>query len=189
MSDTGDTYVRLCDILEERAEKTVRNNQYEVLSSTVDGLYRQCDYFSRDMSSTDNTGYRIVRMHDIVLSPQNLWMGNINYNSSFRAGIVSPSYRVYSVSPRFDEEYVAAMLKTRQALHKFAAASGQGASTVRRNLDIKAFGQIIFKIPPYGVQVMAGKAISALRQRMMLATAIRDAYVEQKRYFMEKMFI
>lgn len=189
LSDTGDTYVRLCDILEERVEKTVRNNQYDVLSSTVDGLCRQCDYFSRDMSSTDNTGYRIVRMYDVVICPQNLWNGNINYNDKFRTGIVSPSYRVYSVSPLFDREYVAALLKTRRAIHKYETASGQGASTVRRSLDIKAFRQTVFKVPPHGIQVIYGKTISALRQRMKLAIAIKDAYIEHKRYFMEKMFI
>lgn len=189
LSDTGDTHVRLCDILEERVEKTVRNNQYDVLSSTVDGLCRQCDYFSRDMSSTDNTGYRIVRMHDVVICPQNLWNGNINYNDKFRTGIVSPSYRVYSISPLFDKEYVAALIKTGRAIHKYGLASGQGASTVRRSLDINAFNQIVFKVPSYEVQTIYGKAISALRQRMMLETAIRDAYVEHKRYFMKKMFI
>ena len=72
------TTTRLCDILTERIEKSKMNNQHEVLSSTVKGIYSQREYFSKDIASENNVGYKIIHLHDIVLSPQNLWMGNIN---------------------------------------------------------------------------------------------------------------
>ena len=87
------TTTRLCDILTERIEKSKMNNQHEVLSSTVKGIYSQREYFSKDIASENNVGYKIIHLHDIVLSPQNLWMGNINYNNRFDIGIVSPSYK------------------------------------------------------------------------------------------------
>ena len=89
------TTTRLCDILTERIEKSKMNNQHEVLSSTVKGIYSQREYFSKDIASENNVGYKIIHLHDIVLSPQNLWMGNINYNNRFDIGIVSPSYKIY----------------------------------------------------------------------------------------------
>ena len=70
-----------------------RNNQYEVLSSTVEGIYSQREYFKKEIASADNAGYKVIHLGDIVLSPQNLWMGNINYNDRFSIGIVSPSYK------------------------------------------------------------------------------------------------
>ena len=75
--------VRLRDILIERVEKSRINNQYEVLSSTVSGIYSQREYFNKEIASADNTGYKAIHRGDVVLSPQNLWMGNINYNDRF----------------------------------------------------------------------------------------------------------
>ncbi|EXY17811.1 type I restriction-modification system, S subunit domain protein, partial [Bacteroides fragilis str. 2-F-2 len=69
------TAIQLGDILIERRERTVINNQYEVLSSTVKGIFSQREYFSKDIASENNVGYKIIRLHDVVLSPQNLWMG------------------------------------------------------------------------------------------------------------------
>ena len=43
--------VRLGDILIERFEKTKLHNQYEVLSSTVKGIFSQREYFSKDIAS------------------------------------------------------------------------------------------------------------------------------------------
>lgn len=95
--------VRLRDILIERVEKSRINNQYEVLSSTVSGIYSQREYFNKEIASADNTGYKAIHRGDVVLSPQNLWMGNINYNDRFEIGIVSPSYKVFSIDEKFDK--------------------------------------------------------------------------------------
>ena len=92
--------VRLRDILIERVEKSRINNQYEVLSSTVSGIYSQREYFNKEIASADNTGYKAIHRGDVVLSPQNLWMGNINYNDRFEIGIVSPSYKVFSIDEK-----------------------------------------------------------------------------------------
>ena len=142
------TAIQLGDILIERRERTVINNQYEVLSSTVKGIFSQREYFSKDIASENNVGYKIIRLHDVVLSPQNLWMGNVNYNDNFEVGIVSPSYKVFSIAENLDKRYIATLLKTHRALYNYMLVSEQGASIVRRNLNMEAFEQITFKIPP-----------------------------------------
>ena len=143
----GGKQVCLRDILVERGERSNRNNQYEVLSSTVEGIYSQREYFKKEIASADNAGYKVIHLGDIVLSPQNLWMGNINYNDRFSIGIVSPSYKVFSIKPTFDEQFVASILKTKRALWKYSLVSEQGASIVRRNLNMEDFYEISFAIP------------------------------------------
>ena len=101
--ETEGKSVCLGDILIERSERTQTNNQYDVLSSTVKGIFSQREYFSKDIASENNVGYKIIRLHDIVLSPQNLWMGNINYNDKFDIGIVSPSYKIFSIGEGYDK--------------------------------------------------------------------------------------
>ena len=168
--------VRLGAVLKERSEKTKVNNQYTVLSSTVNGLFSQREYFSKDIASENNVGYKIIRLHDVVLSPQNLWMGNINYNDKFDIGIVSPSYKIFFISNNFDKRYVAAMLKTHRALYGYKLISEQGASVVRRNLNLEAFEQLIFKIPTIDKQQEIGKTISLLNSRLETERTLKATY-------------
>lgn len=181
--------VCLGDILLERSERSRTNNQHEVLSSTVKGIFSQREYFSKDIASENNVGYKIIRLHDVVLSPQNLWMGNINYNDRFEIGIVSPSYKVFSIADGFDNQFVAAMLKSHRALYSYIMVSEQGASIVRRNLNMEAFSQLVFKIPSLDKQREIGYEISLLKSQLKTANKIIRAYTSQKQYLLRQMFI
>ena len=181
--------VRLGDILIERSERTKENNQHEVLSSTVKGIFTQREYFSKDIASENNVGYKIVRLQDVVLSPQNLWMGNINYNNKYDIGIVSPSYKVFSIAVGYDKEYIAALLKTHRALYNYMLVSEQGASVVRRNLNMEEFEQLTFKLPPIERQQKIGHTISKLKLSLDLTYNQKAMYEEQKQYLLRQMFI
>ena len=181
--------VRLGGILLERSERTKVNNQHEVLSSTVKGIFSQREYFSKEIASENNVGYKIIHLHDVVLSPQNLWMGNINYNDKYDIGIVSPSYKIFSIADGYDKQFVSALLKTHRALYNYMLVSEQGASVVRRNLNIEAFEQLVFKIPPIDKQREVGNAISALQSRLELAVRVKTAYEKQKQWLLTAMFI
>ena len=181
--------IRLGEILTERSERTKLNNQHEILSSTVKGIFSQREYFSKDIASENNVGYKIIRLHDVVLSPQNLWMGNINYNDKFDIGIVSPSYKIYSIADGYDKKYVATLLKTHRALYNYMLVSEQGASVVRRNLNTEAFEQLVFKMPPLNKQREIGYVISLLNYRLEIANILIRTYESQKQYLLRQMFI
>ena len=185
----GGKQVCLRDILVERGERSNRNNQYEVLSSTVEGIYSQREYFKKEIASADNAGYKVIHLGDIVLSPQNLWMGNINYNDRFSIGIVSPSYKVFSIKPTFDEQFVASILKTKRALWKYSLVSEQGASIVRRNLNMKDFYEISFAIPSLEKQRRIGEGISSIRDKIRLEQSYLNILNSHKSYLLSKMFI
>ena len=187
-ADNG-TSVRIGDILTERVEKTKINNQHEVLSSTVKGIFSQREYFSKDIASDNNIGYKVIRLHDVVLSPQNLWMGNINYNDRFEVGIVSPSYKIFTIADGYDKTFIASMLKTHRALYNYMLVSEQGASVVRRNLNMEAFEQLVFKIPPYGKQCEIGRTMSTLQNRLAIANYTKTAYEQQKQWLLKQLFI
>ena len=181
--------IRIEEMLIERSERTKKNNQYEILSSTVNGIFSQRDYFSKDIASDNNVGYKIIHLHDIVLSPQNLWMGNINFNDKFDIGIVSPSYKVFSIADGFDKKYVAALLKTHYALYNYMLVSEQGASIVRRNLNYEAFERLVFKIPSLNKQQEIGHVISLLKSQLENANLLIKTYNSQKQYLLRQMFI
>ena len=181
--------IRLGDILIERKEKSIINNQYEILSSTVKGVFSQRDYFSKDIASENNIGYKIIRLNDIVLSPQNLWMGNINFNDKYEIGIVSPSYKIFAIKENFNKIYIANLLKTHRALYNYMQVSEQGASIVRRNLNLEAFEQLSFKIPDYQEQCRIARILISTQQKIQLETSLLNKYEEQKKFLLSNMFI
>ena len=181
--------VRLGDILIERSERAQINNQHEVLSSTVKGIFSQREYFSKDIASENNVGYKIIRLHDVVLSPQNLWMGNINYNDKFDIGIVSPSYKIFSIAEGYDKRFVSALLKTHRALYNYMQVSEQGASVVRRNLNMEAFEQLTFKIPPYTTQCEIGRILDSMQKRLGIAISTQSCLEQQKQWLLRSLFI
>ena len=183
------TPVALSCILEERNEKSTTNNQYEVLSSTIKGMCTQREYFSKDIASANNVGYKVVKLNDIVLSPQNLWMGNINYNDCFDIGIVSPSYKVYKINSSYDKTFMAYLLKSHRALYNYMMVSEQGASIVRRNLNLELFEQLIFKLPSLEKQRKVGRLLSKINKQLNLANNQLSMYEKQKQYLLQKMFI
>ena len=181
--------VRLGDILLERSERTKVNNQHEVLSSTVKGIFSQREYFSKEIASENNIGYKIIHLHDVVLSPQNLWMGNINYNDKYDIGIVSPSYKIFSIAEGYDKLFVSALLKTHRALYNYMLVSEQGASVVRRNLNMEAFEQLVFKIPPYTTQCEIGRILDSMQKSLGIAISTQSHLEQQKQWLLRNLFI
>ena len=179
----------LYDILIERKERTEKNNQYKVLSSTINGILSQREYFSKDIASDNNIGYKVIHLYDIVLSPQNLWMGNINYNEKFNIGIVSPSYKIYIINEKYDKRFIANLLKTHRSLYKYKIISEQGASIVRRNLDIKAFEKLSFEIPAFEEQNKIGNIFDTVKQRLTLSYSMQSLYKQQKQWLLNHLFI
>ena len=179
----------LSDILKEVEERSTTANQYQVLSSTVKGIFSQKEYFNKDIASEDNKGYKVVRKGHIVLSPQNLWMGNINYNDRFDIGIVSPSYKVFSIKEGFNPIFIAALLQTKKALNEYMLASEQGASIVRRNLNIEAFMAIKFRIPDARQQDSLSMAITAINAKLNNERCYLEQLTIQKSCLLENMFI
>lgn len=116
-------------------------------------------------------------------------MGNINYNDKFDIGIVSPSYKIFSIADGYDKRFVAVILKAHRALYNYMLVSEQGASVVRRNLNMEAFEQLVFKMPPIDKQREIGNAISALQSRLELAVRVKTAYEKQKQWLLTEMFI
>ncbi len=139
--------IDLKNILSEYNNRTTKNNQFRVLSSTNSGLYLQSDYFNRSIASADDTGYKILKRGQIVFSPQNLWMGNLNFNDKFDIGIVSPSYKIFDIRDNYNSVFISYLMKTRRAFYNYRLSSEQGASVVRRNLNFDLFLNIVFKIP------------------------------------------
>lgn len=177
-------------LLKEINEKTTVNNQHEILSSTKEGIFTQKEYFAnRNVASKDNTGYKILRKNQIVLSPQNLWMGNINVNTEFDIGIVSPSYKIYETTDLVDINYFKHIIKLPRLIYEYTCASEQGASIVRRNLNKELFNEITIKVPSSNEQEKIGKMFDAYDEKIKNIDKNIQDIKEFKKGLIQQMFV
>ncbi|MBJ8350192.1 restriction endonuclease subunit S [Streptococcus zalophi] len=178
---------KIKEILKEKNEKTVENNQYPIISSTTKGLILQNDYFNRQIASKDNVGYKIIKKNELVFSPQNIWMGNLNVNFKFDIGILSPSYKIFEFI-NTDVNFQRYYLKTPKMLFQYEQSSEQGASIVRRNLNMDNFYNILINLPSLPEQKAIGSLFNTLDN---LLTSYKDNlshYQSFKETMLSKMF-
>lgn len=95
-------------------------------------MYLNSELFSHFRGSS-NIGYLKVKKNDLILSAQNLHLGNCNVNLRFEHGIISPAYKVYELvdcNPLFMQAWI----KRDSTKDFFLRASTEGASVCRKNI-------------------------------------------------------
>ena len=179
--------IALKNILSEINIKTKYNNQYEILSSTAIGLFSQKEYFKHQVASENNIGYKIIKKGQLLFSPQNLWLGNINLNNDFEIGMVSPSYKIYEIDNSINSLWLISMLKSQNMLYKYKQISEQGASVVRRNLDLSQFLEITLDIPDNQIQI--GIALETIDKKINALSNLLMNLKNLKMHLLNEMFI
>lgn len=172
------------DFLVEFNEKTIVENQHELLSSTNNGIEPR----KGRVSGESNIGYKVLKKDMIVLSPQNLWLGNINYNADYESGIVSPSYKIFNVLD-IDKKFISILIRHPYMNYEYGQASVQGASVVRRNLDIDLFNTIQILLPSLEEQTLIGSFFQDLDKTIAKQEEKVNQLKESKQTLLRKMFI
>ena len=178
--------VKLGDCIKEINEKTTKNNQYEVLSVTKDGIFSQEEFFKKQIASENNIGYKIIRKNNLVFSTMNLWMGSLDVLTNYDIGIVSPAYKVFEFNENLMiSEYGNYFMKSYYMLEQYKSCSEQGASVVRRNLDLKALLNIEINIPPIEEQE---KIVKILKNIDSIINRYKKL-LEEKNQFINSQFV
>ncbi|MDD9791734.1 restriction endonuclease subunit S [Priestia megaterium] len=173
---------KLGEMLKEFSIKTKTENEYTVLSSTNSGM----EIRNGRVSGTSNLGYKIIEDGDLVLSPQNLWLGNINVNDIGK-GLVSPSYKTFKFVD-LDSQFIEPQLRLPRMLEEYKNASTQGASVVRRNLELESFYQIPIRVPSWKEQKKIGSFFKQLDDTTTLHQRELELLQDTKKSLLQKMF-
>ena len=177
--------VKLGDCIKEVVKKTIENNQYEVLSVTKDGIFSQKEFFKKQIASENNIGYKIIRINNLVFSTMNLWMGSLDVLTNYDIGIVSPAYKIFEFNEKLMlPEYGKYFMKSYYMLEQYKNCSEQGASVVRRNLDLKALLNVEINIPSIKEQekiVGILKTIDSIIEKY-------ESLLEEKNQFIKSLF-
>jgi len=129
------------EVFIERREKTEQENEDTLLSCTINGMFLNSELFGH-FRGTTTIGYLRVKKNDLILSAQNLHLGNANVNLRFEHGIISPAYKVYDLNS-CDPEFVQAWVKKDNTKNFFLAATTEGASQCRKNIEWETLGKQI----------------------------------------------
>lgn len=178
--------VRLDKLIEESKERSTINNQYDILSVTKDGVFLQSEYFNRQIASEDNIGYKVVRKNNLVFSTMNLWMGSIDILDNYEVGIVSPACKVFYLNEEFiDVSFMKYFVKSTYMMNLYSLNSEQGASVVRRNLDLKGLLSTKVKLPTIEEQKEIGKILDVSSREINLLKKEIKLLKEQKKGLMQ----
>ena len=166
--------------IREVDEKTTENNQYDILSVTKNGIVRQFDHFNKQVASEDNTGYKILRRGNLAFSSMNLWMGSLDVLEDYEVGIISPAYKVFSFNTQLmNIKFGRQFMRSESMIWQYKVNSKQGASIVRRNLDLKALLSTKVSIPGLDEQQAIATVLMAADREIELLQ--QDIEYEKKK--------
>ena len=173
-------------ILKETREKTTVENEDTLLSCAINGIFRNDELFSH-FRGRSTIGYVKVKKNDLILSAQNLHLGNANVNLRFEHGIISPAYKVYRITGA-EPEYIAQWVKRPTANQFFLAATTEGASQCRKNIDWDALYKQCMELPSLEEQKEIAKLLMSLDSKITFEKTEVRKLKDFKSAMLTKMF-
>ena len=178
--------IKMNDIFTEIDERSIANNQYEILSVTLNGIVPQNIHFKKRIASKDNSGYKILRYGNLVIG-MNLWMGGIDILTNQNIGIVSPAYRIFKIDDKYNIYFLRNFIKTKKMLELYVLHSEQGASVVRRNLNLSELLEEKIKLPNLKEQQKIAEVLTACNDEINLLILKLENLKKQKQGLMQKL--
>lgn len=161
---------------------------YEVLSVTKNGIVSQSEYFNKDIASNDRSKYLIVDKYTLVMSGLNFWMGAIDFQTIRDTGIVSPAYKTFKLNKgEYNREYLRFFVRSHYMKKILLDSSIQGASIVRRNLDMEWLSNSLIDLPSTEEQSEIANILTLAEKEIKGLKLLAEKYHSQKRGLMQKL--
>lgn len=182
----------------ERRNKTEKENEDILLSCAINGMFLNSELFGH-FRGTTTIGYLRVKKNDLILSAQNLHLGNANVNLRFEHGIISPAYKVYDLN-NCNPEFVQSWVKRDDTKKFFLAATTEGASQCRKNIEWENLGKQTISMPSLDEQKRVGSffiqldnLITLHQRKLELLKRLRNSLVDRcfigEKYTMSKLIL
>ncbi|MAD00660.1 MAG: restriction endonuclease subunit S [Pseudomonadales bacterium] len=175
----------LGEFIVEKKEKSTTPDLYPCLTSSRRGIFLQEDYFSKQVASKDNSGYKIMSRGDFTfrsMSDDGLFV--FNKQTIIDKGLISPAYGVFSPKQNMDSDFLYYFLNSpafRQALSREV----QGGT--RTALKLNALKKLEVKIPCIQEQNDIASKLNIAKKEIDLVKELLEKYRSQKRGLMQKL--
>ena len=171
--------IRFGDIVDEYSDRTKEENEDILLSAAIEGMFLNSELFDHQRGAS-NKGYKKIDMGTLVLSTQNLHLGNANVNLRFEHGMVSPAYKTYHIHD-CSIGLIAEWVKSEKAKRFFYDATTVGASVCRRNVEWDTLYDQPLYLPSEEEQECLATFLSALSSRIKKQTELVEHLKKYKR--------
>lgn len=175
-------------LLKECTDKSTSEDEDILLSSAINGVFLNSELFGHQRGRS-NIGYRKVRRNMLILSAQNLHLGNANVNLRFEHGLVSPAYKIYdlyNVLPEFMYHWI----KREETKKFFLDATTAGASLCRKNIVwTDLYKQNILLPKSYTEQQAIASYFTSLDRQISLQSQRLEKLKQIKAACLDKMFV
>lgn len=175
------------DVVSEYKMKTKVENEDTLLSCAINGVFLNSELFGHQRGQS-NIGYLKIKKETLILSAQNLHLGNANVNLKFEHGIISPAYKTYDIVG-CSAEYMSQWMKWDMTKQFFYNATTVGASECRRNVDWNMLYSQLFAVPCLAEQQKIADCLLALDEVIKNQKATLSAWEELKKGLLQQMFV
>lgn len=173
-------------IVSEYCEKTTSENEDTLLSCAIEGMFLNSELFSHQRGLS-NIGYLKIKKGDLILSAQNLHLGNANVNLRFQHGIISPAYKVYNIVG-CGAEFLYVWIKRDATKSFFLNATTAGASLCRKNIEWDSLYRQAVMLPELDEQEKVSDFLIKLEQIISAKELQKKKTETLKSTMLEKMF-
>ena len=179
----------LKDLLIEYNNKTTINNEYEILSSTADGIIFQNEYFNKQAASQDTTGYKIIpRGYITYRSMSDTGEFHFNEQNKVDFGIVSPAYPVFKINGNIvNEKYLLYYMNENKDFENQILSTKEGGT--RFALSFTKLLSLNVNLPNKEEQNNFSKIIDTINKKIDLEKRKLDKLNNLKKGLMQNMFV
>lgn len=174
-------------LIKEYRHRTSVENEDVLLSSAINGIFLNTELFGHQRGKS-NIGYLKIDYGTLILSAQNLHLGNANVNLRFEHGIISPAYKTYHITD-CNVFFMAQWIKREETNQFFYDATTVGASQCRRNVDWNALYEQRILLPHIEEQQKIADFLSGYDEAISYAKQELDKWKELKKGLLQQMFV
>jgi len=167
------------ELVHEFSDRTKEEDEDTLLSAAIEGMFLNTELFGHQRGAS-NKGYKKIKYGTMVLSTQNLHLGNANVNQRFEHGMVSPAYKTYDITG-CSVDLIAQWIKSEAAKRFFYNATTVGASVCRRNVEWDTLYEQPLYLPCLDEQEKVARFLSLVSERISKQQQFVTALKKYKR--------
>ena len=176
--------VKLGDYISKIEEYTKNHDEVAILTSSRAGLVLQSEYFKKQVTSANNSGYKIIHKGEFTyraMSDSDIF--SFNRLKIVDIGAVSPAYSVFQIK-KINPDFVEFLMKTPWFIHQ-AYKYAQGGT--RLSLKLENLKEIGISIPNMMEQDVIAKILTTADKEINALEKKLEIFQEQKRFLLNNL--
>ena len=188
LHDASLRYITLKEILTERKEYCSKDGTYTHGTLSKEGVAPKTERYDRDfLVKNEDKQYKVTHLNDICYNPANLKFGVICRNT-YGNLIFSPIYVTFEISDNVYPAYIELFLTNPNFIGRIRRYE-QGTVYERMAVSPEVFLSYETHIPAYEEQVEFANEMQCIQRKIELETAFLSSLQNQRRFFLNAMFI